>query len=88
MKVLTDIHTDFSAVANSRDVMVADNERWKALRQQAQQQFSRAGLPGRKKKTGNTPVCGRLDSNSSNIRFPNRVRPILPICNWLLMPIV
>lgn len=48
MKVLTDIHTDFSAVANSRDVMVADNERWKALRQQAQQQFSRAGLPGRK----------------------------------------
>lgn len=48
MKVLTDIHTDFSAVANSRDIMVADNARWKTLREQAQHQFARMGLPGRK----------------------------------------
>jgi len=48
MKVLTDIHTDFAAVANSRDVMVADNAHWKTLRQQAKEQFERNGLPGRK----------------------------------------
>ena len=48
MKVLTDIHTDFAAVANSRDVMVADNAHWKTLRQQAKKQFERNGLPGRK----------------------------------------
>jgi len=48
MKVLTDIHTDFTAVANSRDVMVADNSRWKTLREQAKAQFERNGLPGKK----------------------------------------
>lgn len=48
MKVLTDIHTDFSTVAKSRDVMVADNPRWKMLRQQAEEQFAQNGLPGRK----------------------------------------
>ncbi|MDO8827438.1 Fe-S cluster assembly protein SufD [Methylophaga sp.] len=48
MKVLTDIHTDFAAVATSRDVMAADNSRWHTLRQQAKAQFERNGLPGRK----------------------------------------
>ena len=67
MKVMTDIQTDFAAVASRRDVMVNGNAPWKNLREQALAQFTGHGLPSKKKKTGSTPACGHWDKSSSII---------------------
>lgn len=47
MKQLTDLKTDFAAIAQSRDIMAVNHPRWNALREQAKAQFDRHGLPGK-----------------------------------------
>jgi len=47
MKQLTDLKTDFAAVAQSRDIMAVNHSRWHALREQAKAQFDRHGLPAK-----------------------------------------
>lgn len=47
MKQVTDMKTDFVAIAQSRDMMAVNHPRWQALREQAKAQFDRHGLPSK-----------------------------------------
>jgi len=75
MKVLTDIHTDFAAVANRRDVMVNGNTPWQNLREQALAQFTRSGLPGKKEEDWKYTSLWSLGQKQFNhrVKQPGRV---------------
>lgn len=75
MKVMTDIQTDFAAVASRRDVMVNGNASWQNLREQALTQFISHGLPNRKEEDWKYTSLWSLGQKQFNhrVKQPGRV---------------